>query len=369
MTKMETCTGLLTIDLDALVDNWLLLKGKLNGADCGAAIKADAYGLGADQAVLALNGAGCREFFVALIEEGIQLRKTMDDAGRDARIHILGGPNGIGAPFIEYRLTPALNSLEDIAFWKNHHPDTACDVHIDTGMLRLGLSPMEVDHLRARPELTQGLNVFCVLTHLACAEDSETEMNARQLREFKAARTLFPMAKASFTNSSGIFLGPEYHFDLARPGIALYGANPTPNAPNPMAQVIRLQGKILQVRDVDTPQTVGYGATHRIERKGRIATVGVGYADGYIRSLSLRGIGYLGDYRVPVVGRVSMDLITFDISDVPENIARQGAWIDLIGPCNPVDDVAEAAGTIGYEILTSLGPRYHRVYKGQRDQE
>lgn len=364
MSKAETSSGILTIDLEALADNWRLLKAKLNGAECGAAIKANAYGLGADQAVMALNKAGCSEFFVATVDEGIQVRRTLYGAGLKANIHILNGPSGAAEDLIEHRLTPVLNSLEDIEFWRTKHAGVPCDVHLDTGMCRLGLSPTDVVDLQVNPERTLGLNVSYVMSHLACSEEFDNDMTPRQSADFNQARSLFPGCKASFANSSAIFWGEDYHFDLARPGVALYGVNPTPNEPNPMAQVIRLQGKILQVREVDSPQSVGYGATHRIERPGRIATVGVGYADGYMRTLSSRGIGYLGDYRVPVVGRVSMDLITFDVSEVPDNQAHSGALIDLIGPNNPVDDVAEAAGTIGYEILTSLGARYHRVYKG-----
>lgn len=364
MENVDNSGGILTIDLRALAQNWRRLKSRLNGADCGAAIKADAYGLGAKKAAVALSEAGCKEFFVATLDEAIQLRRVLYGAGLEANIHVLNGPNKGAAEMIEHRLIPVLNTPNDIAFWRSSHSGVPCDVHIDTGMLRLGLSPTDVVELQANPERTLGLNVSYVLSHLACAEDTETDMNARQLEEFRLARTLFPDRKASLANSSGIYLGDKYHFDLARPGAALYGVNPTPTKPNPMMQVVRLQGKILQVRDVDTDQSVGYGATHRIEQKGRIATVGVGYADGYLRSLSSRGVGYLGDIRVPLVGRVSMDLITFDVSDVPESVAQPGALIDLIGPHNPVDDVADAAGTIGYEILTSLGPRYQRIYTG-----
>jgi alanine racemase len=362
--NLETSGGILTIDLDELARNWRRLKSRLNGADCGAAIKADAYGLGAERATVTLTKAGCKEFFVALIDEGIKLRRVLDDAELDANIHVLGGPMNARRDIIEHQLIPVLNSLSDIEVWKKHHPDSPADIHVDTGMLRLGLAPDEIEILKGDADLTKGLNISHILSHLACAEDSETSMNKEQLETFRRALNLFPGCKASFANSSGIFLGDKYHFDLARPGVALYGSNPTPGEPNPMAQVVKLQGKILQVRDVARPQSVGYGATHRIEQNGRIATVGVGYADGYLRSLSSCGVGFLGDIRVPLVGRVSMDLITFDVSDVPEGLAHPGALIDLIGPNNPVDDVAQTAGTIGYEILTSLGSRYHRVYKG-----
>ena len=365
MSNPDTSGGILTIDLGALVDNWRLLKSRLNGADCAAAIKADAYGLGAERAVIALAQAGCHDFFIAQLDEGILLRRILNGAGLNGEIHVLGIPLD-GAEgrqsLIEHRLTPVLNALADIDTWKTHHRDAPADIHIDTGMLRLGLPPSEVETLKDDPRRSQGLNISYVISHLACAEDRQTAMNGEQLASFTETLTLFPACKASLANSAGIFLGPQYHFDLGRPGAALYGVNPTPGMANPMAQVVRLQGKILQIRDVDTPQSVGYGATHRIIQKGRIATVGVGYADGYLRSLSGRGYGFLGEYRVPLVGRVSMDLITFDVSDVPEQVAHPGALIDLIGANNPVDDVAEAASSIGYEILTSLGGRYHRAY-------
>ncbi|MBT4933672.1 MAG: alanine racemase [Rhodospirillaceae bacterium] len=362
MSSLDTSGGILSIDLTALVSNWRTLKSQLESADCGAALKADAYGIGAARAVVELSRAGCREFFVALIDEGISLRKVLAEAGLDGHIHILGGPMAPQA-MTRHRLTPVLNSLSDIETWKNATPEFAADIHIDTGMSRLGLPPEELQVLANDQAAIKGLNISYVMSHLACAEDRETTMNDEQLQRFKQALKLFPGCKASLANSSGIYLGPGYHFDLARPGVSLYGVNPTPGKPNPMAPVIRLKGKILQVRDVDSPQSVGYGATHRVERKGRVATVGVGYADGYLRSLSNCGYGYLGQHRVPLVGRVSMDLITFDVSDVPQSEAHPGAMIDLIGPHNTIDDIAAAAGTIGYEILTALGNRLHRVYE------
>ena len=241
------------------------------------------------------------------------------------------------------------------------------DVHVDTGMARLGLPPDETETLIREPGRLDGIKLATLMSHLACADEPDHPLNRQQLADFLRTRQAFADVKASFANSSGLFLGPEYHFDLARPGVALYGVGPRPGEPNPMAQVVRLQGKILQVRDVDRPQTVGYGATHRVTRRGRVATVGVGYADGYPRSLSNTGSGYMGDTRVPIVGRVSMDLITLDVSDVPGAVARPGALVELIGPHNTVDDVAADAGTIGHEILTGLGSRYHRVYLDSDD--
>ena len=366
MTSPQTSTAILTIDLGALAANYRLLQDKLGDASLAAAVKADAYGLGSAAAARTLFGAGCRDFFTAIVDEGIALRATLPDV----RIHVLGGVINDDArdACIAHDLIPALNSLDDITGWKAVAPDRPCDIHIDTGMLRLGLSPDALATLADDPSLLDGLNIDTALSHLASA-DEDSGQNVDQLNAFTAALALFGTARASLANSSGIFLGPPYHFHMARAGVALYGGNPTPGKPNPMAQVIRLQGKILQVRDVDTPQTVGYGATHRIKKPGRVATVGLGYADGYPRSLSNStlgsgGCGYIGDNRVPLIGRVSMDLISFDVTDIPADAAHAGAMIDLIGPHNPVDDVAATAGTIAYEILTSLGPRLHRVYRG-----
>jgi alanine racemase len=232
-------------------------------------------------------------------------------------------------------------------------------------MSRLGLSAAEAAALADDAGGLAGIDIRLVISHLACADEPGHPLNRRQLEAFRALRARFRAGRAaSFANSSGIFLGADYHFDLVRPGAALYGIAPVAGAPNPMAGVVALHGKILQIRDVDTNQTVGYGATHRLTGPGRLATVAVGYADGYLRSLSNRGWAFVGDVRVPIVGRVSMDLITLDVTGVAAADVREGASVELIGPHLPVDVVAEAAGTIGYEILTGLGRRYHRDYRG-----
>ena len=367
MPESDHTGAVLTIDLDAIVANWRLLKGMVAGAECAAVVKADAYGLGADKVAPALARAGCGTFFVAHVGEGVALRRVLPKAA----IHVLNGPvPGSGADLVDHRLVPVLNSLDDITAWAGlararGAPLTAplaADLHVDTGMARLGLPPDELETLIREPERLDGIAIANLMSHLACADEPDHPLNRQQLADFQRAREAFANVKASFANSSGIFLGPEYHFDLARPGVALYGVEPRPDKPNPMAQVVRLQGKILQVRDIDRPRTVGYGATHRVRRRGRVATVGVGYADGYPRSLSNSGSGYMGDTRVPIVGRVSMDLITLDVSDVAADVAHPGALVDLIGPHNTVDALAADAGTIGHEILTGLGSRYHRVY-------
>ena len=231
-------------------------------------------------------------------------------------------------------------------------------------MNRLGLSEAELDRLAAKPEVLAAVRPILVMTHLACADDSDAAMNGKQLILLRRLSNALPAMPQSIAASSGIFLGRGYHLGMVRPGAALYGLNPMPGRPNPMTQVVRLQGKIVQVRDVDSPMTVGYGATHRVEGKRRLATVAVGYADGWFRSLSNRGHGMIGGMKVPVVGRVSMDLTTFDVTEVPAELAHPGALIELIGPGHSVDDLAAEAQTIGYEILTALGRRHHRRWIG-----
>jgi len=360
--------AILTIDLDAVADNYRRLCAELGAAACAAVVKADAYGLGMARVAPALARAGARTFFVAQLEEATALRAMFPV---EVEIFVL---NGLGAgPVAEFqagRVHPVLNSLGEIDAWaaaaRAAGRALPAAVHIDTGISRLGLPDDELEALAADRGRLAGIDLRYLLSHLACADRPEHPLNAEQLRRFRAARARLPDAPASLANSSGIFLGADYHVDLARPGVALYGVNPTPGQPNPMRQVVRLQGKILQLREIDASRTVGYGATHRAAAPTRIATVAVGYADGYLRSLSNRGSAWLGDRRVPVVGRVSMDLITLDVTGASAEAARPGAFVDFIGADLSTDAVAQAAGTIGYEILTSLGRRYHRVYRGGR---
>ncbi len=361
--------GVLTIDLDAIAANWKLLAGRLaSGSVCGAVVKADAYGLGLAPVARALHAAGCRTFFVALPDEGLTLRDVLPDA----EICVF---NGVEAAYARdmaaTRLTPVLNHLGQIADWSTAagaEPLAAplsAMLHVDTGMTRLGLSEAEVKTLAADPGRLKGIRLTGIMSHLSCADQPGHAMNGDQRSRFDAARAQLAglaAGRASLANSSGVFLGADYHYDLVRPGAALYGVAPQPGSPNPMGQVVALKGKIVQTRRIDTPCSVGYGATHRAEHGRLIATVAVGYADGFLRSLSGAASAHVGQTIVRVVGRVSMDLITVDVTDVPEQDVRPGAFVDLIGPRHTIDDAARKAGTIAYEILTAFGPRFARHY-------
>ncbi|HYH21190.1 MAG TPA: alanine racemase [Azospirillum sp.] len=354
--------AVLTVDLGAVVANWRLLRDRVAPAQCAAVVKGDAYGLGVARVAPALAAAGCDSFVVAQLDEALAVRAVVPDA----EILSLGGlPAGSEGEFAAHRIVPVLNHLGEVdawtAFCRAHGAARPAAVHIDTGMNRLGLSPDELDTLAEDHGRLSGMGVRAWISHLACAE-ADTPMNAQQLGRFRMALARLPAAPASLANSSGIFLGKPWHFDLVRPGCALYGVNPTPARANPMAQTVRLDARVLQVRNVDSPMTVGYGATHRVAGRGKIATIAVGYADGYLRSLSGRGHIHVGGVPAPVVGRISMDLITVDITALPEGAVAPGMLVELIGPNRTVDAVADEGGTIGYEVLTSLGPRYHRVY-------
>ena len=329
-------------------------------------VKADGYGLGAAKVASALSGAGCRHFFVATIDEGIELRKSLPG---DSVIVVFDGlmAADTAAEFDAHSLTPVLNSPGEIKSWSHHATNggnRSAFLALDTGMNRLGLSPAEVEAIAEKPEFLDGIEIACVMSHLACADEATHPQNSRQRQLFDALRAKLPAAEASFANSAGIFLGPEYHYDLARPGAALYGVSRGCGAAAPMQQVIGLKAKILQIRIVDTESTVGYGATRTVPANSRLATVAAGYADGYLPSLSNRGFGFAAGVKVPVAGRLSMDLTVFDISNVPPDAIVPGDHIDLICDRQTVDDVADAARTVGYEILTSIGSRYTKHYTG-----
>ena len=360
--------GILEIDLGAIVANWRLLAARGASARCAAVVKANGYGLGAAPVAKALAAAGCRMFFVATLDEGIALRSAL---GEETEIAVLNGPPpGTAAEFAAHKLIPVLNEPGQIEAWhrfgEQRGPLPAA-LHVDTGMSRLGLTPREFATFADDLSRSKSTRWRLLMSHLACADIPEQQLNETQRHRFEAARQRLPGVPASLAASSGIFLGAGYHFDLVRPGAALYAVNPQPGEPNPLRPVVRLQAKILQIREIDRGESVGYGAAHVMPVPGRIATVAIGYADGWLRSLSHRGCGHIAGTRVPLLGRVSMDLLTFDVSAVDSTLARPGAMIELLGQSYGVDDAAADAGTIGYEILTALGSRYHRIYRDPAD--
>lgn len=357
--------AILTIDLGAIVANYRRLQSELAGVECAAVVKANAYGLGVVHVAPVLERAGCRHFFVATFDEGVELRGILDT---ETEIAVLNGlPPGAADDCRHHRLIPVLNSLAEIdefaASARTSGSSQPAILHCDTGMNRLGLEGSEVDVLAATPGRLAGVEVRTIMSHLACAEEPDHPLNRDQLARFGRRLAGLPAAPASLANSSGIFLGSDYHFQLARPGVALYGANPTPGEPNPMREVVTLQARVLQVRDVDSPQTVGYGATYRISSPRIIATIAMGYADGFSRTLSIRGQVALGDTAVPVIGRVSADMSVIDVGEVDRETCQRGDLVTVIGGRRTLEVVAAEAGTIAYEILTRLGHRYERIYR------
>ncbi len=364
--------GVLTIDLGALADNWRLIRDRARGAECAAVVKADAYGLGIERAVPALAKAGCRTFFVAHPGEARRVREVAPDAV----IYVLNGLlPGTGAVHEALALRPVLGSREEIAEWAAFCAERGrklpAAIHVDTGMNRLGLAPEEAMAVAAENALA-AFTPSLLMTHLVAGEEGDSPLNARQHAEFERIRAVFGAIPASFCNSSGAFLSGDVGHDLLRPGIALYGGNPTPARPNPMKPVVRLEARIIQVRSVPDGAGAGYNSRWTARGVRRLATISVGYADGYPRSASGTddkraagvdaGVALVAGKRCPFAGTVSMDLIILDVTDVPQEAVRRGDLAVLIGDDLSVDEVAARAGTIGYEILTGLGPRYARIY-------
>ena len=370
-TETDTdATAVLTIDLDALAANYGRLRALAAPAECAAVVKADAYGLGVAQAAPALWRAGCRTFFVATIAEAQSLRALLPETV----IYVFGGHlPGTAETFQFFNLRPVLNSAEEIREWADYcariGEKLPCAIHIDSGMNRLGLSVAEVHAVEEAADVWPALSLALVMSHLACADDTGHGKNDAQRRLFDTLRAKLPEAPASLANSAGILLGARFVYDLVRPGIALYGGHPQRRGPNPFRTVVHLKGRILQIREAAAGETVGYGATRTLRRASRIAVVGVGYADGLFRALSAAdgkdGLKvYLGTHAAPILGRISMDLITVDVTDVPEAQSRRGAWVELLGPNVSAHDLALYAGTIDYEVLTNLGQRALRRYIG-----
>jgi len=343
-------TARLDIDLSALAANFRTLQACQPRAEIAPVVKADAYGLGAERIAARLIHEGAKTLFVARREEGVRLRATI---GAGPVIYVLDGLDD-PAVFATHDLRPVLNSPAQVALWAQAG-DLKAALHIDTGMNRLGVRPDELAGLPETPDFS------LIMSHLACADDPRHPMNAAQLEVFRAAVASLPAAPLSLANSAGAFLGPDHGFDMVRPGISLYGGGPF-SAPHPQIQpVATLYARVLQVRDLKANETVGYGATFTAPRDMRLATVGLGYADGLLRSFARQGHAVVKGEKRPLTGRVSMDAFSMDISGLDITIDD---WVELFGAQQSVDEVAAASGTIAYEWLTRIGPRVERRYIG-----
>ncbi len=362
--------AILTIDLVAIQENWRRLRAAAAGAECGAAVKANAYGLGMMPVARALFDAGCRTFFVARPREGERLRSRLSDA----TIYVLDGFfAGEPGHFEMHRLRPALISLDEArgwaAFCRKIGRRLPCALHVDTGINRLGFDLDEFAHLTDDEATMADLPVALLMSHLACSDESGHPMNPRQLVAFEQVRARLPRVPASLANSSGIFLGEDFTMDLVRPGLALYGGHPGHGATNPMRPVVRLEGVVMQVRTVAAGETVGYGATWQASRESRIALLGAGYKDGIPRRFSSEpgrpsAEVALDGLRCPVVGRISMDMMAVDVTEVPVGRVRQGTRMEIVGDTITLEEAASRAGTISYELLARLGSRFARAYIG-----
>jgi alanine racemase len=362
-------SGVLTIDLDAIITNWRKLEKTAVPAEAAAVVKADAYGCGVGPVTRALVGAGCKTFFVATLDEARAVRTITAEAA----IYVLDGFfQNSGDAFAQVNCRPVIGDLNELAEWdvfcRRSRWEGGAAIHIDTGMNRLGLTIPEAQGIV--PRINAGDHgITLVLSHLACAETLNHPLNAKQVATFREIASQFAGVPASLSASSGIYLGPQFQFDLVRPGAALYGINPTPEADNPMQPVVDLKARIVQIRSVERGESVGYGATWTTRRPTKLAIVAAGYADGYFRAAGssdgTRGAeAMVAGTRCPVAGRISMDLLAIDITDLPNNAARRGHMATLIGDGITVDELGHHFGTIGYEVLSSLGSRYARIYKG-----
>ncbi len=365
-------TGVILVDLAQLRANWQALARHVAPAECAAVVKADAYGVGAERVIPALYSAGCRTFFVATLDEAAQARTLASGATVFALDGLLPDT---AREMVRLDVAPVLTDLEDVRTWaslaNNGMRAPPAALHVDTGLHRLGMSAKEVRELGRHVDLLSRLDIALVMSHLACADEAQHPMNREQLEVFHRLRASLPPARASLAASDGLMLGEEFHLDLVRPGYALYGGQAAPERTTPVSAIVRVQARILQVHDVAVGGRIGYSASYRARTPRRIATIAAGYADGVFRHASATnetpgGAVSIRGKRAPIVGRVSMDLITVDVTEIDDPAPKRGDWLDLIGPDLPIEAVGRAAGTIGYEVLTRLGPRFHRVYLDER---
>jgi len=347
------------IDLDAVCANFRTLKAAATGADIAPVVKCNGYGLGAAPVARVLAAReGARKFFVAYASEGAALRKALTRPAPGAVIYVFNGPDGETLDaFAEHALTPVLNSRDQARLWASSRPGAPAALHIDTGMNRLGAPAGELSDIAAM----RRLKITLVMSHLACGADPGHELNRRQHLAFERASAEFPEARRSLSASAGAFMGSIYHYDLVRPGIALYGAGPFDRPDPRLKPVATLTAPVLQIRAAKAGETAGYGAAHVFRRDSALATVALGYGDGFPRAAGAKGAAFLGGALCPIAGRVSMDLIILDVTNAPEPI-EIGQRAEFFGRRLPIEDAARAADTIAYELLTGLGGRLYRRY-------
>jgi len=378
--------SLITIDLDAIAANWRYLDSLSGpGTQTAGVIKANGYGLGAIPVAKRLSEAGCRLFFVMSIEEGIAVRQALAGSPHepDAICCLSGCHQGQEDAFITHGLTPVINDLTQMArlsmFAKRRNSSVRAALHIDTGMSRLGLNRDETDwlieHMQDGVNALEAIELTHMMSHLSTAENPSAAANAAQLNDFRALAPFFPGVRRSLANSGGILLGRDWHFDMTRPGIAVYGEHPAgakpdieaPSEGGALSSVVRWDARILQLRNAASGDTVGYGGTHVLTRDSRIATVGVGYGDGYPRCLGGIANVQIAGHSAPVIGRVSMDSMAIDVTDIPDALLQPDPAVNLLGPHYTPSMMANDAGTISYEILTGLGSRPARRYVSRID--
>lgn len=358
-------TCVLDVNLGAIQSNYKALQSLVGPrVTVVPVIKANAYGFGVEPVAQALWAIGAHSFFVADVNEGLSLRHILPQA----TIYLLAGVwEGIEKLCEEHSLIPVLIHKHQIMLWqawaRHCHKNLPALLHVDTGIHRTGLKPQDIDEVYHKTPSWEGIELKGIISHLACTAEPDHLMNMQQLRLFQKLKALWPDIPASLSGSGGIFLGPSYHFDFVRPGMVLYGLRAHSMTLNePLQPCLRIAARILQVHHAAPGETVGYNATHRCSQPTRIATVALGYADGYLRPLSNQGVAMLHGHVVPIIGRISMDLLTVDISQIPESWVHPGQWVDIVNEHISVHEVAQRAHTIPYEVLVRLGPRYHRRY-------
>ena len=355
-------TATLTVNLDAIAANYHQLKDLHTKKNSAAVVKANAYGLGVEPVARRLAKEGCETFFVATLSEAIELRGILPNV----IIYVFHGIYAGEEPlFIEHNIRPVLNSMEQTARWKPvaaSNPNAKAALHVDTGMCRLGLTPYEMSSITDGQKIITECNISLLMTHLACASDPSHPLNTQQLENFAEAKAVFSGIETSFANSSGLYLGDDYHEDLGRPGCSLYGITPRGVDNNPMQHVATLKAPIIQIRQISRDQTIGYGGTTRVSAGMKVAVISCGYADGLHRTASHQLSGFVSEYRAKILGRVSMDMTCYDVTHIPDATLAEEAAITLISEKQTVDRVAQICHTIGYEVFTSLSARVERIY-------